>query len=162
MLRPAAAYETVLMEKFKQHCYDEDMMYYTGTLGFCEPTIWKNDEYGNCRQYAIVNNENEVIGYFSYNYDHVAKCASHFGLFSFDRGNPTIGIDVLRELNYLIKKCHVHRIEYNMISGNPVENHYDKFCYHYCGKKITLTDVLKDREGNYHNCVIYEIIFNNN
>lgn len=30
MLRPAAAYETVLMEKFKQHCYDEDMIYYTG------------------------------------------------------------------------------------------------------------------------------------
>ena len=28
MLRPAAAYETVLMEKFKQHCYDEDMIYY--------------------------------------------------------------------------------------------------------------------------------------
>lgn len=64
MLRPAAAYETVLMEKFKQHCYDEDMIYYTGTLGFCEPTIWKNDEYGNCRQYVIINNRNEVIGYF--------------------------------------------------------------------------------------------------
>ena len=29
-------------------------------------------------------------------------------------------------------------------------------------KKIFLTDVLKDREGNYHNCVIYEIIFYNN
>lgn len=162
MLRPAAAYETVLMEKFKQHCYYEDMIYYTGTLGFCEPTIWKNDEYGNCRQYVIINNRNEVIGYFSYNYDHVAKSVSHFGLFSFDRGNPIIGIDVLRELNYLIKKCRIHRIEYNMISGNPVENHYDKFCYHYCGRKITLTDVLKDKEGNYHNCIIYEIIFNNN
>lgn len=162
MLKPAAAYELELIEKFKQHYYDEDMIYYTGTLGPCELTIWKNDENGTCRQYVIVNNDNEVIGYFAYNYDHIAKCANHFGLFSFDRGNPIIGIDVLRELNYLIKKCRVHRIEYNMISGNPIERHYDNFCFRYSGKKFTFTDVLKDREGNYHNGLTYEIIFNEN
>ena len=47
-----------------------------------------------------------------------------------------------------------------MISGNPVEKHYDKFCEKYGGKKFILADAVKDRQGNYHNDVIYEIIFN--
>ena len=46
-----------------------------------------------------------------------------------------------------------------MVSGNPVEKHYDRFCKRYNGRKFVLTDVFKDRYGNYHNDVIYEIIF---
>ena len=46
-----------------------------------------------------------------------------------------------------------------MVSGNPVEKHYDKFCQKYRGKKYVLTDVFKDRCGKYHNAVIYETIF---
>ena len=40
-----------------------------------------------------------------------------------------------------------------------IEKHYDKFCKKHNEKKFVLTDVFKDRYGNYHNDVIYEIIF---
>lgn len=45
-----------------------------------------------------------------------------------------------------------------MIGGNPVEKHYDKFCKKFNGKKLVLTDAVKDRQGKYHEDVIYEII----
>ena len=59
----------------------------------------------------------------------------------------------------IIKEYNVHRISWRMVSGNPVERHYDRFCDKYGGKKFVLTDAIRDRSGNYHNDVIYEIIF---
>ena len=88
-----------------------------------------------------------------------SKCLSNFGLYSFDKGNPVIGKDVLCEIKRIIKEYQPHRIAWRMVSGNPVEKHYDKFCKRYNGKKFVLTDVFKDRYGKYHNDVIYEIIF---
>ena len=84
---------------------------------------------------------------------------SNFGLYSFDKGNPIIGKDILREIRRIIKEFKPHRMEWRMIGGNPVEKHYDTFCKRYNGKKFVLTDVIRDRYGNYHNDVIYEIIF---
>ncbi len=78
---------------------------------------------------------------------------------SFKRNDKTIGFDVLRELRKIINDYHIHRLEWRMIGGNPVEKHYDKFCNRYHGKKFVLTDCFKDRYSNYHDDVIYEIIF---
>ena len=161
MLVPAILYKEEIVKSMQEYFYTTDMLYETGSIANWTPEIVDCPSESQF-QYAIVDKNKKLVGFLGYWVDWYVSKAYNFGLFSFDRGNPTIGIDVLRELNYLIKKCRVHRIEYNMISGNSVENHYDKFCYHYGGKKIFLTDVLKDREGNYHNCVIYEIIFYNN
>ena len=88
-----------------------------------------------------------------------SKCLRNFGLYSFDRGNPIIGKDILYEIKRIIKEYQPHRMEWRMVSGNPVGKHYDKFCKRYNGRKFVLTDVFKDRYGNYHNDVIYEIVF---
>lgn len=149
MLVPAILYKDEIQKRFAKYAYDEDMIYYTGYLGFSLPTFDDNGD-GNCYQYAIVDND-KLIGYSS--------CAHCFGLFSFDRNNRTIGFDVYRELKKIINDYHIHRIEWRMIGGNPVEKHYDKFCQKYNGKKFVLTDAVKDRYGKYHDDVIYEIIF---
>ena len=49
-----------------------------------------------------------------------------------------------------------------MVGGNPAEKHYDKFCKKYNGKKFIFTDCFKDRNGNYHNDIVYEIILGGN
>lgn len=61
-------------------------------------------------------------------------------------------------MNTLINKFKLHRIEWYMVSGNPVERHYDKFCEKYNGGKIVLRDTFKDRLGKYHDSITYEII----
>lgn len=158
MLVPAVLYKDEIKRKILEYKYTNDMMYYSGWLGDSIPNI-DDDSEDNCTvQYAIVYGDN-LIGYFTYMMDWYTSCASCFGLFSFDRGNKIIGLDVRREMEKIIKEYNVHRISWRMVSGNPVERHYDRFCDKYGGKKFVLTDAIRDRAGNYHDDVIYEIIF---
>ena len=157
MLVPAILYKNEIQTKMLEYNYTEDMMYYTGYLGNSLLSIEENND-GSLYQYAIVTREGRLIGYFAYTVDWYSSCVYNFGLISFDKNNRQIGIDIYKELKKLINDYHLHRVEFRMVSGNPIEKHYDKFCQKYYGRKIILTDVLKDRYGKYHNEVIYEII----
>lgn len=156
MLKPAVLYKEEIQKELAKHNYTEDMVFYTGYLGHSLANIQENND-GDLYQYAIVDNGN-LVGYFTYHIDWYSSCVSRFGLFAFDRKDRTIGIDVYKELKKLINDYHIHRVEWFMISGNPVERHYDRFCKKYNGRKIVLLDTVKDRYGKYHNSVIYEIL----
>lgn len=58
----------------------------------------------------------------------------------------------------LLDDYKLHRIEWRMIGGNPVERSYDKFCNKFGGTKHVLRDAIKDKYGKYHDDIIYEII----
>ena len=45
-----------------------------------------------------------------------------------------------------------------MIGGNPVERSYDRFCKKHNGNKYVLKDTVRDLQGRYRDCTIYEII----
>lgn len=158
MIVPAILYKNEIWQKFLEYNYTEDMIYYTGYLGNSLPVIDEKSD-GSCYQYAIVDN-GILIGYFTYSIDWYSSCAHCFGLFSFDRNNRIIGLDVYREIKKIINEYHIHRIEWRMIGGNSVEKHYDRFCQNHHGNKFVLTDAIKDRYGKYHDDIIYEIIFN--
>lgn len=159
MIVPAIIYKDEILKKLSGYKYTDDMMYYSGWLGDRLPEI-QSDSDGNRYQFAIVDKD-KLIGYFTYNINWYSRCMSQFGLFSFDRGNAIIGFDVRKELKKAIQEYHIHRIEWRMIEGNHAERSYDNFCNNYWGNKIILKDVFKDKYGNYHNVVIYEIVFNN-
>ena len=154
MLEPAVCYKDDIFENFKQYYYTDDLFYYNGNLGCWLPGIEEESEEGHY-DFAIVDN-GICIGYFSYQVDFYSSNVYNFGLFSFDRGNPIVGLDVFEEIEELI--CTFHRVSWRMVGGNPIEKNYDKLCKKYNGKKYVLEDVMKDRYGNYHDEVIYEII----
>lgn len=156
MLKPALLYKEEIQREISNYIYNEDMFLYTGALGYRTPDFENNDD-GSLYQYAILD-KGKVIGYFTYHIDWYTSCANNLGLFSFDRRNIVIGSDVCREMRKLINEYKIHRIEWRMVSGNPVEKHYDKFCKRYNGSKHILKDALRDKQGNYHDDVIYEII----
>lgn len=157
MLCPAIIYKDEICNKFKEYYYSNDMLNYNGCLFSSVPQI-SEEPSDSVFQYAIVD-KGEVVGYFCYQINWYAKNAFNFGLFSFDRKNKIVGVDVYRELKKLIKEYRLHRIEWRMVGDNPVEKHYDKFCKKYNGRKYVLRDAVKDKYGNYHNDVIYEIVF---
>ena len=157
MLEPAMLHKEAILNGLKKRIYEDEMLYYSGWNGYTLPEI-SNEVDGGEYRFAILDGD-KVIGYFCYTYDMHSKCLRNFGLYSFDKGNPIIGKDILYEIKRIIKEYQPHRMEWRMISGNPVEKHYDKFCKRYNGRKFVLTDVFKDRYGNYHNDVIYEIVF---
>ena len=156
-LKPAILYKDEIIRRMKEYSYSDDMLNYTGWLGSSTPNITAEPDAGTY-QYAIVDGD-RLIGYFTYEVDWYSSCARCFGLFSFERSNSAVGIAVYRELRKLINDYHIHRIEWRMVGGNPVERHYDRFCRRYNGRKFVLPDAIKDSAGKYHDDVIYEIVF---
>lgn len=168
MLEPAIKYKEQLERLFKEQIYTDDYFYYTGYCYDNEiPDIRLENE---LYQYAITQEierasilhgipcivDTKVIGYLSYRINGFTDTVDCFGLYSFDRGNPLIGLDLKRHMEQLIR---LHRrIEWKVISGNPVEEVYDKFCKKYNGNKVILHDVTKDKYGKYHNEIFYEIV----
>lgn len=159
MLVPAITRKEEIIQKFKELYYTEDMFYLGGGITGFIPDI-DNDNNDQVR-YAIINHD-KLIGYFKYKLLLATSCASHFCLISFDKGNYVIGQDLFSEFKKLLNEYHVHRIEWDMIAGNPVEKHYDRFINQYTGykNKHILKDACIDRAGKYHDYIIYEIINN--
>ena len=159
MLVPAELYKYEIEKQMKLNSYTDEMLYYSGCVGGYNFEL-NDDNYGE-HKYAIIDSNDKLIGFFAYNIDYYCRKAWNFGLYSFDKGKPVIGFDVFRQLNKLITEYKLHKITWRMIGGNPVGKHYDKFCFKNLGAKHYLKDEIKDKYGNYHDDIIYEIIFEN-
>ena len=112
MLVPAIIYKDEICKAVMKYKYTDDMIYYTGCLGDSTLMI-DNEDDGSLYQYAIIDND-RLIGYFTYAINWYSSCARNFGLFSFDRNNRIVGIDIYRELKKIINDYHIHRIEWRM------------------------------------------------
>lgn len=154
MLVPAILYKEQIIREFQKLYYTDDMMYETGCLEQYIPAIPEEPDEGRF-DYAIINKD-KLIGYLSYRVDYYVSKAYNFGLISFDRGNPVVGSDLFKKMEELVRL--LHKVEWRMIGGNPVEKHYDKFCQIHNGKKHILKDSVRDARGEYHDDIIYEII----
>ncbi len=80
MLVPAILYKSEIQKAFQAYNYSDDMAYYTGYLGFSLQHIDEENN-GDRYQWAIVNSNKELIGYFSYQIDWYVSCVRNFGLF---------------------------------------------------------------------------------
>ncbi len=155
MLVPAILYKEQIKTEFQKRFYTMDMLYETGCNSQWCPDISDEPEEG-VFEYAIINGRGKLIGYLSYQVDYYSSNAYNFGLMSFDRGNPIIGKVLFEKMEELVST--MHRVEWRMIGGNPVERHYDRFCAKYGGAKYILHDSVRDKNGKYHDNVVYEII----
>lgn len=154
LLLPAILYKDEIEKEFQKLYYTEDMMFETGCMGqWCPNILVVPNEGEFC--YAIVSGD-KLIGYLAYKVDYYVSKAYNFGLISFDRGNPIVGKDLFEKMEELVST--LHRVEWRMVGGNPVEKHYDAFCEKYHGNKHILKDSIKDKDGNYRDDIIYEII----
>ena len=154
MIAPAIAYKSILEEKFAQEIYSERFFYYVGyQYGFELPNIRAQDNYF---QWAILDNESNVIGYLAYFVEPDIDSVERFGLYSFDEGNLLVIEETYKVLEELVKTH--HRVEWRVISGNHAKRGYDNFCKKHGGNIVCLHDVTKDRQGNYHDAYIYEVI----
>lgn len=160
MLIPAILRKEEILHEFQKLQYTDDLMYEAGCCDNYMPDIVGEPD-KETYQYAIVDSKDKLVGYVSYSIDWYSSQAHRFGLMSFDRGNPLIGKALFEIMEKLINELKLHRIEWYMVGGNPVERHYDNFCGKYNGRKIVLRDTFKDRHGEYHDSITYEIINQN-
>ena len=159
MLKPAILYKEYIYEAIREYRYSEDMLLAGASICSWLPDISDEDNGGTLFQYAICNKDEECIGYLSYTIDWYASCAYNFILFSFDRGNPSIGKEVFKKIEELLTKF--HRIEWRAVSGNPAIRSYDRFCKKHNGNRHVFKDSFRDYDGNYRDDIIYEILTDN-
>lgn len=155
MLVPAILYKEEIIKGMQKYFYTDDMMYETGCLENWTPNISDCPD-DSTFQYAIVDSNNKLIGYLGYSADWYSSKVYNFGLFSFDRGNALVGKEVFNKLEELVKTF--HRVEWRAVGGNPACRGYDNFIKIHNGNKHILEDSIKDKYGNYHDDIIYEII----
>ena len=155
MLVPAILYKEQITESMQEYFYTEDMLYETGCMENWTPRIVDSPD-GNQFQYAIIDKNKKLIGFLGYRIDWYVSKAYNFGLFSFDRGNILVGRDVFNKLEELVNT--LHRVEWRAVGGNPACRGYDNFIKKHNGKKHILKDAIRDKKGEYHNDVIYEIV----
>ena len=153
MLKPALLYKEELEKKFTECMYDDEYCLYMGYVhGHELPKIEPQD---NVYQWAIVDKA-KLIGWFAYRIQPETDMVYNFGLYSFDKGNPIIGIDVFNKMEKLVRNF--RRIEWRALSTNPTVKHYDKFCQKHNGNKVILHKVGKTPDGSYWDDIIYEIV----
>ncbi len=157
MLKPAVCYKEQLENALKEYFYTDDMMFYQGCNNSYLMEISDKSDNGRY-QYAVVGNNDKLIGYIGYYVDYYSSCAYNFGAFSFDRGNPIMGKELFGLLEKLIKTF--HRVEFRAVSGNPAIRGYDNFLKRHSdiGNKHIFRDEFRDVNGDYHDTYLYEFV----
>lgn len=155
MLVPAILYKEQIKKEFQKYYYTTDMMYETGCMCNWSPEIAECPSDSQF-QYAIVDNNEKLIGYLGYSVDWYVSKAYSFGLFSFERGNLQVPKDVFEKLEELVST--LHRVEWRAVGNNPACRGYDNFIKRHNGIKHVLKDSIRDKDGNYHDDIIYEIV----
>lgn len=153
MLKPAAMYKDILIEKFASVLYTEDYYFYCGYPGTGLPEIVIED---GTYSYAVIDKDNNVIGFFTYQVFDLTDTVLNFGLISFDKGNPIVGIDVYYKMKELIKTH--HKLEWRVVEDNPIKLMYNKFCAKYDGFVHRIHDATRNLKGELKDSFIYEII----
>ena len=101
MLKPALLYTQEITRKFTEHLYTTDYFYYCGYP--CGNSLPKIEEKDDLYQYAIVDKNDDIVGFLTYRINDYSDTVHDFGLFSFDKGNPILGYDLFRKLEELIQ-----------------------------------------------------------
>jgi len=158
-LKPAILYKNEIDSNFASKFYTMDMMMFTGCMDNWSPEIVECPSMENY-QLAIVDNDEQLVGYIGFKVDYYASCAYNFGLFSFDRGNLLIGFALNNIIKALRDDWHIHRVEWHVVGDNSAKRIYDILAKKYNGHVCHLHDAIKDRCGVYHDTYIYELLFN--
>ena len=155
MLYPAQLYREELKRKLISCWYNPKYdWYFVGDYReFSVPdnTDWRRD-------FVHLNRDGEVDGYFSYHFNEVARSVSQFGLIAFSDNGAGFVKDCVDHMNRLIAEG-LRRAEWWAVSDNPANKWYRKILRKYGGHVIGTAHECNYFGGEYHDSVMYEILF---
>ena len=155
-IAPAVLYRDQIHTEFTKRMDTKEMHLLSGRIG----GIWipdiEVDQHNWKFQFAIVDDDRNLIGYISFDGDYLMSSASNFALFSFDHGNIIVG----KVTKDIITECYklFHRVEWTSQSNNPTLHNYIKICKKLGGDYFVLHDIDKDETGKYIDSYTFEVI----
>lgn len=158
-IKNAKLYETEIREKMWEIWYDERYQYYFGT-------DWRRDfslgdtENSPCHHdFAIFNDDDELIGYIGYSIDLELRIAERFGAINFSNDKLTFGKAMCQIIKNCFMKFGIEIVEWCVVRGNPIEKSYDRMCEKYGGRIVGVKHKrAKDIAGNFCDFKMYEIL----
>lgn len=115
MIKPAILYKEKLLEKIAETFYDPEYMYYYDVQPGLPDIADKPD---GVYQFVSVDENDEVIGFFSYWVYEPTKRAMNFGLIAFKKFNKVFLKDVERMFKDMFEKFGIESIEWRCYEDN--------------------------------------------
>lgn len=161
MLVPAISRKDEVVKHAQQLLFTDKAMYWNGAIQLDGDLSYMCEVINDRYNYAIINNNDIVIGYFSYRVEYYDSSVYGVQFISFTDKAEDKAI-IANDLRTIFKEFErFHRIEFRCAGGNPAEKRYDRINLYFKShayNKITLRDVFKDKYGSYRNEYIYEFI----
>ena len=139
--------------------YDEKYQYYFGGNWRSDFSLADSTNDYMKRAFAVLNNNDELIGYISYSVDNELRIAQWFGAINFSDDKISFGKALRQVITDCFLKFGMEVVEWNVICGNPIEPSYDKMCKKLGGRIIGIRHHRAiDLVGNIHDDKSYEIL----
>lgn len=157
MIKPAILYKDQLTEKFAETWYDPDYMYYYDTTPGIPDIADKPD---NQYQFVSVDENDKVVGYFSYWVYEPSKRAMNFGLIAFRKGSRVFMKDAIQMFKDMFEKYGVESAEWRCYADNYWANRLYKRVINIYGGKLVCTLRKNGAPQNRKICDtnVYEVI----
>lgn len=155
MLVAAQLYKEELHQKLRATWYDIKYQYFW--QGSCNDIEFPPENYWK-KQFAFLDKDGQVTGYFSYNYCAETRSLNNFGLISFIDYNPRFIQAVIEHLENVLSQGYINRIEFFAYEDGPANQGYQKLVKRFGGRQVgKLTKCSRLLDGKLHNTVFYEI-----
>lgn len=155
----AKLYEEQIKKEMWKIWYDERYQYYFGGNQRRDFSISDNSCDGTCRAFAVLDNDNKLIGVIRYYVDSETRVAQWFGAINFTSDKVTFGRALVQVIKDCFIKFGVNVVEWRVICGNPIERSYDRLCKRFGGRIVGIRrNRVLDMAGNVHDDKTYEIL----
>lgn len=154
----AKLYEEQIKQKMWEIWYDERYQYYFGGSWRSDFSLRDSNE-SLRRGFAVLNDNDELIGYIGYYVDDCMKVAQCFGAINFSNDKLSFGRAMVQVIKDCFLKFGMEVVEWNVICGNPIERSYDRLCEKFGGRIVGVArNRARDMAGNVCDEKIYEIL----
>lgn len=154
---PAQLHEEEIKRKLIACWYDPKYIYYFGG-NYRVNQIGDNADWR--RDYAFVDKDSNVSGYFSYNYDECNKSMHNFGLIDFSGNGQELVRQALKHIRGMFEKG-AQRLEVMCFGDSPACRLYDFYIKRCGGKQVGKLTRAWYFDGKYHDSIIYELLAEN-
>lgn len=163
MLVPAIQYKEEIEKQFKAIQYSDKYLWYTGSIDNYDLEVKTEGDKFAFAIVTYIHDREVLVGYVSFRVDWYCSMAYNFSLIKF-LDAPMVMARAVREVMRMIESFNLHRIDFRCVSGNPAEKKYESICWKIKDKGEYRThyqifhDNIKDRQGTYHDTIVYELI----
>lgn len=157
MLLPAYTKINELNAKIAATAMDPYYKYYH--LSYAGLTITVEDSFWQKVQMVSVNHEKEICGYFKATWARPENSMNTITIINFNMDNPILfAKDAIAFFKYLMFELKPKKINFFVITNNPVMEHYDKIVENLGGRVVGIKKYDHLINDKYYDSKLYEII----